>query len=177
MLYVFCLVFVLVTNIDLIEPSTTTCCKDGWLAYKGSCYMFYDENKVDWMEAVRYCKLHGSEIVVIESRLENIFLKYYARKLFNGKLTKNTTLFWLGASDSDIEGIWKWIVTDEELTYFDPNFMGDKTPDNHKDCLAMPGSYDFDWRDVPCTERLGYAICEIRASTDNNGTQIQIVGR
>ena len=33
------------------------------------------------------------------------------------RILQNTTAFWLGASDSDIEGIWKWVAKDEELTY------------------------------------------------------------
>jgi hypothetical protein len=30
---------------------------------------------------------------------------------------RNITAFWLGASDTDIDGIWKWVATDEELSF------------------------------------------------------------
>jgi hypothetical protein len=36
---------------------------------------------------------------------------------FTDYIKRNITAFWTGASDADIEGIWKWMATDSELLY------------------------------------------------------------
>ena len=32
--------------------------------------------------------------------------------------------------------------------------------DNHEDCIALNGAYDFCWSDGLCNEGVGYALCE-----------------
>ncbi|XP_060556475.1 perlucin-like protein [Ruditapes philippinarum] len=149
-----------------------------WLPFKGSCYQFYDEDKVDWSEAVSFCRLKHADLVTIETHIESTFLKFFARKLFkqdSGR--RNITAFWLGASDTDIDGIWKWVATDEELSFseWDVSQPNNK-PDNNEDCLALNGAYDFNWHDGLCSKRVGYPLCERKGTSDNSGVGMQVIG-
>ncbi|KAL4217851.1 hypothetical protein ACF0H5_022590 [Mactra antiquata] len=179
------MLFIVLAALFYSADSGTTCCKDGWLPYSGSCYMFYDEHKVDWNEAVTYCRNRNSQLVSIETAHESTFLKSFARKLFkaappgkNSSSERNVTAFWLGASDTDIEGLWKWVSTDEEVSYTEWDLLSSKPqpnndPDNKEDCLALNGAYDFNWHDGLCEERLGYPLCEIRT---DDGNSMQVIG-
>ncbi|XP_045182258.2 perlucin-like protein [Mercenaria mercenaria] len=158
--------------------ASSTCCPDSWLPFKGSCYQFYDEDKVDWAEAVSICRLKNSDLVTVETEYESKFLKFFARKLFKRDSgSRNVTAFWLGASDTDIDGIWKWVSTDEELTYteWDVSQPNNK-PDNKEDCMALNGAYDFNWHDGVCKQRVGYPLCEKKGTSDNGGVGMQVIG-
>lgn len=79
----------------------------------------------------------------------------------SGNARRNITAYWIGASDIDTEGIWKWEGPDVELMYKDPNFQENTSPNNDEDCIALNGYDDFNWHDGVCYERVGYPICEI----------------
>ncbi|XP_052218762.1 C-type lectin domain family 17, member A-like isoform X2 [Dreissena polymorpha] len=146
-----------------------TTCKDGWLPFRGSCYLFHVE-ATTFTAAEQYCRQHeNSHLVHIDDAIENSFLKDRMRLL-------KDRYWWIGLRDEDIEGVWKWFDNDEIATFtgiedkrvlpvynvseldFKP---GDGGPHDIEDCAtAEPGS-DYRWVDVDCSVTVD-VLCETR---------------
>ncbi|KAL1263513.1 hypothetical protein QQF64_006252, partial [Cirrhinus molitorella] len=75
------------------------CLVDGWMYYQNSLYLISSEIK-NWTESKRYCTESGAELLIINNRKEQDFLK----NIF-GKDNK----FWIGLTDIDLDGTWKWV--------------------------------------------------------------------
>jgi hypothetical protein len=75
---------------------------------------YISKNKAKWMEAAAFCEENGGYLVTITSIEEN---KALIAALKEKKIRQD---MWIGLSDHDQEGKWKW-VTGEELsfTYWD----------------------------------------------------------
>ncbi|XP_016368372.1 C-type lectin domain family 17, member A-like [Sinocyclocheilus rhinocerous] len=71
---------------------------DGWLYYKFSLYFISYERK-SWTESRRFCTEKGADLIIINSREEQNFVKSIAE----------STFVWIGLTDSDVEGKWKWV--------------------------------------------------------------------
>lgn len=74
----------------------------------GNYYKIFD-NKVSWQQAKLVCEGMGGHLATITSKEENEF----CYSVFVGS---KATHCWLGATDAESEGNWKW-VTDEPLEY------------------------------------------------------------
>ncbi|XP_029904973.1 CD209 antigen-like protein C isoform X2 [Myripristis murdjan] len=120
-------------------------CPDGWTYFNSSCYFKSSESK-NWNESRQDCLGKGADLVIINSREENSFLK-------NSGLTA-----WVGLSDLETEGEWKW-VDGSSLSY---KYWAKGQPDDYggEDCGEVRPTRDG-WNDLPCSERLQW-ICEKR---------------
>ncbi|XP_059395734.1 C-type lectin domain family 17, member A-like [Carassius carassius] len=72
---------------------------DGWLYYNFSFYYISSEMK-NWTESRRYCTERGADLIIINNREEQKTVD----KMRDGK-----TGFWIGLTDSEEEGNWKWV--------------------------------------------------------------------
>lgn len=67
---------------------------------------------------------------------------------------------WLGGSDREQEGVWKWETSNELLTITD--WIKDQPNNfNNQDCLTVhtDPDVDFKWNDEYCSKRLRF-VCE-----------------
>uniref|UniRef100_A0A8C9SC94 C-type lectin domain-containing protein n=1 Tax=Scleropages formosus TaxID=113540 RepID=A0A8C9SC94_SCLFO len=71
-------------------------CPERWNSFKFSCYYISNEEK-NWDDSRQYCTDRGADLVIIDSKEEQAFID-----LFNG-------YFWIGLSDKEREGTWKWV--------------------------------------------------------------------
>uniref|UniRef100_A0A8C9WNR5 C-type lectin domain-containing protein n=1 Tax=Scleropages formosus TaxID=113540 RepID=A0A8C9WNR5_SCLFO len=69
-------------------------CPERWNSFK--CYYMSTEQKT-WNESQNFCKQKGADLVIINSKEEQGFID-----LFNQP-------FWIGLSDKETEGTWKWV--------------------------------------------------------------------
>ncbi|XP_020568825.1 C-type lectin domain family 10 member A-like isoform X2 [Oryzias latipes] len=108
-------------NSSLIETTKKlmdwkTGCPEKWIRFGSSCYFFSGESK-SWDEAREFCRTKEADLVVMNSKEENEFIS---------KLNKQK--FWIGLSDRDLEGTWKWV----DGSSLDLQFWASGQPDNHK---------------------------------------------
>uniref|UniRef100_A0A668A4Y0 C-type lectin domain-containing protein n=1 Tax=Myripristis murdjan TaxID=586833 RepID=A0A668A4Y0_9TELE len=103
----------------------------------------------DRLSALPNCRIHlyrGADLVVIDSAKEQTFI------------TSLKTAAWIGLSDRDEEGTWKW----EDDTPLTLKYWGEEQPDNwrEEDCVQInPDKTDNNWNDLSCAILLQW-ICE-----------------
>nr|XP_013006443.1 C-type lectin domain family 17, member A [Cavia porcellus] len=82
----------------LLECSKVTC-PDDWLPFEGRCY-YFSPNTRSWDDARRFCQENYSHLVIIDSPAEHDFV---------AKAHGSPRVYWLGLSDKDREGDWRWL--------------------------------------------------------------------
>ncbi|XP_037810576.1 C-type lectin 37Db-like [Lucilia sericata] len=121
----------------------------------GTKYYHLGDTKVTWHNAYSICRSLGGFLASLETSQEATQLSDY----LNSKYSTNK-IFWLSASDQDVEGQWYWYNTGEVIIY--ANWDAGQ-PDNYKgneNCaqlLKNGGKYKMN--DVHCGLRQ-YYICE-----------------
>ncbi|KAI4893087.1 hypothetical protein NFI96_031086, partial [Prochilodus magdalenae] len=129
---------------------------EGWRYFSSSLYYLTTEKK-SWSDSRHDCRSRGADLVVINSRYEQEFIS-------NAFVS---TEAWIGLTDTDTEGVWKWVDGSALTT----GFWWGGEPNNHKgneDCVVTgfrnaPPKTAPTWADVPCTlPEVG--ICEKRVT-------------
>ncbi|XP_046698943.1 C-type lectin domain family 4 member M-like isoform X3 [Silurus meridionalis] len=134
------------------DPDTKRNLQDhytGWRFYNSSLYYISAEKK-DWNQSRDDCREKGADLVIINSREEQEFIKrMYDRAA------------WVGLSDRDTEGEWKWVDGTPLTTAYwnkgEPNSNGDE------DCAVMSyvNNPVENWADFHCNNKFTW-ICERR---------------
>ena len=133
-------------------------CPLGWSQFNSSCYWIVFE-EVDWVEAFNGCQqLHpASHLASSRSESENDFIAHlHTEDIYY-------YYFWLGGTDSDVEGSWTW--TDGTPFDYTRWYSGEGSDGTGHNCLAVnsgtySNSYFKYWYDLGCFDSHSY-ICEI----------------
>ncbi|XP_051763536.1 hepatic lectin-like [Ctenopharyngodon idella] len=136
----------LIKQRDQLNKEKTELSKmDGWIYYQSSFYFISSESK-SWTESRRYCTERGADLIIINNTEEQDFIM----KMSCSKAA------WIGLTDSDVEGTWKW-VDGSTLT---SGFWASGEPNSYKgkdeDCAL---SHSSGWADFPCNDHF-LIICE-----------------
>ncbi|XP_049905197.1 CD209 antigen-like protein E [Epinephelus moara] len=124
-------------------------CPAGWRMFSCACYIL-SSGRGTWDEARKDCRGRGADLVVIDSPAEQTFLIKFIE-----------TLTWIGLTDGDEEGTWKWI----DGTPLTLSNWGNNQPDNdsgdprwrEEDCAHI--RLNGEWNDRSCKTLLPW-ICE-----------------
>ena len=161
--------------------------------YQGHFYKFYSD-RLTWTAAKDFAEDLGGYLVIVNNASENNFIKTNINGLsFSGSASDGggAKYVWLGGSDTNVEGQWKWVDGSSVPRNNSTNkYWGDgaghgaggSEPDNfdNQDCLAIglegwptfnPGFYGSkgQWNDIDCSNRLGF-IVEFDSATDASGS-------
>lgn len=128
-------------------------CPIGWITFNGSCY-FFSKDAANFTKADGICVKNGAHLCHIESPGENAFIR--------GKVKSLTAAdWWLGGTDSEQEGTWKWFRSGQLLSFSD--FAAGQPDKGHpldiEHCLDMKKDWDFKWNDEGCQLEINF-ICE-----------------
>uniref|UniRef100_A0A3Q2QUA7 C-type lectin domain-containing protein n=1 Tax=Fundulus heteroclitus TaxID=8078 RepID=A0A3Q2QUA7_FUNHE len=106
----------------------------GWTLFGGSAY-FVSPTKRTWEESRSYCQSKGADLMVINSIEEQNFANNFRKYM------------WIGLSDLETEGKWKWVDGTPLTTRF-----------THR-CLIKNFNSEGSWNDAECGNE-NYWICE-----------------
>ncbi|XP_076854650.1 uncharacterized protein LOC143509664 [Brachyhypopomus gauderio] len=130
---------------DVCDEAAT---REGWTCLGSSIYYISAEKKT-WSESRQDCRERGADLLIINSREEQKFIEMFRRD----------SRTWIGLTDSDTEGVWKW-VDDTALTtgYWEP---GKPNSDGwtDQDCAVTGSTPGRGWNDKHCQESHLW-ICE-----------------
>ncbi|XP_019901024.2 C-type lectin domain family 4 member E [Esox lucius] len=118
----------------------------GWTPFQSSWYYISSEVK-SWEHSRQDCMNRGADLVIINNIREQTFL------------TKLKKSLWIGLTDKDIEGTWKWV----DGTPLTTAYWMTKQPDNFKEeehCGEIHNNNNvLNWNDMLCATKLNW-ICE-----------------
>nr|XP_014023262.1 unnamed protein product [Salmo salar] len=121
-----------------------------WRKFNSSLYYISNEYKT-WEDSRRDCLKRGADLAVINSDGEQVFI------------SQLNTKPWIGLTDKDSEGTWKWV----DGTPLTTAFWFTKEPNdgavNGEDCVSLyyhTESVLKNWNDLACSTELMW-ICEI----------------
>uniref|UniRef100_A0A672KFL4 C-type lectin domain-containing protein n=1 Tax=Sinocyclocheilus grahami TaxID=75366 RepID=A0A672KFL4_SINGR len=129
---------------------------DGWINYQSSLYFISSERK-SWAESRRYCTERGADLIIINNREEQVSETNFVTISCGAHV-------WIGLTDSDMEGRWKWVDGSTPGTehlmliccfrswgFAEPNSIGD-----NEDCAL---THSLGWADFSCYNIFQW-ICE-----------------
>ncbi|KAJ7317611.1 hypothetical protein JRQ81_003773 [Phrynocephalus forsythii] len=118
-----------------------------WQYYDGRCY-FFSTQEATWHTAKSHCEERNSTLVVVHDQPKQNFLQSQTRN----------ARYWIGLSDENTEGQWRWIDGTDYLRGF--KYWKQGEPNDHQsveDCTQIFSSGE--WNDMPCNYKAFY-ICE-----------------
>ncbi|KAM9449645.1 C-type lectin domain family 4 member E-like [Clarias gariepinus] len=125
--------------------------KQGWRFFSSSLYYISTEEK-SWTESRQDCRERGADLLIINNAEEWEFII---------KQLGSYNQAWVGLTDRDTEGEWKWVDGTKQTSgtrYWhkgEPNDQG-----NNEDCGEIRMFSDKKaWNDLPCSHKIQW-ICE-----------------
>lgn len=147
------LIMISAMPMSLLYASAASAVPSGAKEYNGHTYYVF-KSEVTWSKAKKYCENRGGHLATITSQKENDFVSSLIEK-------RGITNCWLGATDKEKEGTWKW-VTGEKFKY--TSWASDQ-PDGNSNNGAEHylGTYRYrdEWNDYKndASDVQGY-VCE-----------------
>uniref|UniRef100_A0A3Q2QQT5 C-type lectin domain-containing protein n=1 Tax=Fundulus heteroclitus TaxID=8078 RepID=A0A3Q2QQT5_FUNHE len=119
----------------------------GWTLFRHSAY-YISPTKKSWQESRAYCHSVDADLMIINSKEEQDFVNSF--KMY----------MWIGLTDSETEGTWKWVDGSPLTTsYWYTNEPNGGTGEN---CVETKNfATEKSWNDGTCSYQHNW-ICEMR---------------
>ncbi|XP_048852984.1 CD209 antigen-like [Brienomyrus brachyistius] len=131
-------------------------CPEGWTRFGTQLYCISTEKRT-WQESQQDCKNRGADLIIINSQQEQV-----GEEIIPLKNIILHTDAWIGLTDSDHEGTWKWV----DGTPLTTSFWRDGEPNNvcEEDCAHNNAGRNpkKSWNDKGCSAK-SFWVCEKEA--------------
>ncbi|XP_065150281.1 uncharacterized protein [Paramisgurnus dabryanus] len=117
--------------------------RDGLAVFQSSLYFISSEKKT-WSDSRTNCIQRGADLIIINNQEEQDFFKNMPGPN------------WIGLSDSDVEGTWKWVDGSTLNTSFWEKSLIEPNGNTNENCAV---TYSLGWADLLCTKTFNW-ICE-----------------
>ncbi|XP_051763533.1 CD209 antigen-like protein C [Ctenopharyngodon idella] len=127
---------------------------DKLTTYKFSFYYISNETK-SWNESRRYCTEKGADLVIINNSDEQDFVNHMS----------GAAVVWIGLTDSDVEGRWKWVDGTNMTSGFWESRSNEPNGGTSENCAVTVDKQNKEWPnhsgwiDVQCNKIFQW-ICE-----------------
>lgn len=118
--------------------------------YNGKCYIFYNNQQLDFAEANSTCEERGGSLVDETSPALQGFLSW---ELYRRHRTDPRAQYWMGATRDPDEFNWTWLNGDNVTVSFWNGPVGDEN------CAKFDGSRGWLWSDSDCRNKINF-ICQ-----------------
>ncbi|KTF79660.1 hypothetical protein cypCar_00048626, partial [Cyprinus carpio] len=118
----------------------------GWKCHQSSLYFISSERK-NWTESRRYCTERAADLIIINNTEEQDFVK---------NISGGSGYFWIGLTDIEVEGRWKWVDGSTLTSRFWESGEPNSNQGKEEDCAI---NYSAGWADFPCDYTSKW-ICE-----------------
>ncbi|XP_026215280.1 CD209 antigen-like protein E [Anabas testudineus] len=116
--------------------------------YLGGSFYYISSNKTTWQQSRDYCLQKSADLIIINTKEEQDFSNMFQK------------VMWIGLTDRQTEGVWKWV----DGTVLTTSFWSSGEPNNYKgrneDCGEIwYYNREQSWNDAEC-ENENFWICE-----------------
>uniref|UniRef100_A0A3Q2QX32 C-type lectin domain-containing protein n=1 Tax=Fundulus heteroclitus TaxID=8078 RepID=A0A3Q2QX32_FUNHE len=127
----------------------------GWRLFRSRAYYISSTTKT-WQESRAYCRSVGADLIIINSREEQVFKHWIIFVDFANSFKLH---MWIGLTDLETEGTWKWVDGSPLTTsYWYTNEPNGETGENCGEISNL--STEKSWNDVSCSDQRNW-ICEM----------------
>ncbi|XP_049426073.1 C-type lectin domain family 4 member E-like [Epinephelus fuscoguttatus] len=133
---------------DLHKTLQACYSKQGWTYFRGSLY-YISSTTAPWQQSRSDCQQRGADLVIINSKEEQEFVRRFQKVL------------WIGLTDTETERKWKWV----DGTLLTTSYWARGEPNGHlfgrdEDCAEiMNFNLENSWNDDSCYQQKSW-ICE-----------------
>ncbi|XP_070560953.1 C-type lectin domain family 19 member A-like [Ptychodera flava] len=137
-----CLLLAAVIGLSFVYSQS---CPKYWFGFDGYCYRYFTALN-SWRAAQDICATYGANLASIHGDEENSFIHKLQGSCLNN-------IFWIGLSDEENEGDFRWI-DGTELVYSNWN-PGEPDDYLEQDCVVFGGTTGeapWKWNDTFCSD-------------------------
>ena len=137
----------------VIQLEMDTRYEEGWqeevVYWEGSKYKLYTDEYKNWSDAASHCQGEGGHLASVMSDGE----QEEVRAAAGGQ-----DLVWLGGSDVEEEGVWRW-ADGSPWGYSNWQERSGSRGDD-RNCVYMYSGYDHHWSESSCTDTIPF-LCQL----------------
>lgn len=119
------------------------CCPSGWTNEAGKCILIEKSLRMTWVQANAYCKSRHPQATLLNPKYKE------ATKLVYGRMGGRRTTFWVGVTDQDTEGVYRYPSGEQ---FHNIRWVGGRPTDktHRENCLEF---WAFCYRDKACNDK------------------------